>query len=694
MEAKLAAVEAQLAELRSQAVWARDSAPITPTTSSSSGISMDQAIRDISDRARSMQMERDGWKAESERLGRMLQEERDARPAERDYWMGECKRLEAENAEIRSEAKAADLEHTTLLEEWMANMESSANTISKLRSDLDSLGGAVNVKNEIDTSLQSDLEACKEDLLRHREAYESVRSELATITTAHQRLRGEKMMADLELQEGRKELKKLDGVITKMRTELEELRNQQTTAESSDKEELVTAKKTISVLTAELAGSQTRVKSLQDKLVAEEKVAEIAQVQARSWEKDCSQIKASLRDEIAARKQVQVQLEQCANGLQSALQQHEALRAERDRVVQELANVKRQLSERDAAIRELRQSKALASTSASEAAQRQIASIEAKCKRMLAEAKEAFDKQILTMQEKSATQSENERLEARRMAAQIKTLETTLNQQNQQIKQLQDERRAIIQAPNKEKSSSKDLSSPQASEQVAPFPSLVNTARDLSSTLVNSYEFYRLAANAPPVPDRAGPSNIPGVSTWSATSDILPTRRPSVIHGSDRVTTGSTPALNLPPQPSLPIETTMGTFPAQRASNNPGTVRAKSLLLPGPIVAPKSALPTRTAKGVSNVHGTVRSVSWSACLPDRKLKLSVIRIRTKDDFHLHSCCSSPNSWRVRMRSARWPPSTPLIGKCKTSQTRSFTKPSFSIKTIPEVSSQGCSIGRH
>lgn len=57
---------------------------------------MMQAIREISDRARSMQMERDGWKAESERLGLMTQMDQ-ALPGKRNYLISECQRSTADS---------------------------------------------------------------------------------------------------------------------------------------------------------------------------------------------------------------------------------------------------------------------------------------------------------------------------------------------------------------------------------------------------------------------------------------------------------------------------------------------------------------------------------------------------------------------------------------------------------------------
>lgn len=62
-----------------------------------------------------MQMERDGWRAESESLARRT----DGRGHDLAV---ECQRLEAENTAIRSRADVISIHHTRSVEEWIASM--------------------------------------------------------------------------------------------------------------------------------------------------------------------------------------------------------------------------------------------------------------------------------------------------------------------------------------------------------------------------------------------------------------------------------------------------------------------------------------------------------------------------------------------------------------------------------------------
>lgn len=168
-------------------------------------------------------------------------------------------------------------------ERYAKVMMASVNTIDQLRDELYRMGGSVVVKKGIDSSTQQELAACKYDLEQQREesrritqAYEDVRKELGRVTAAQQRLRGEKLMVDLELQESRKKVEGLRETESLLRVELGQLRNRPAASETASADELEMARKSVTFLTGELAESQAHSKSLRDKLVTQEQVTRAA----------------------------------------------------------------------------------------------------------------------------------------------------------------------------------------------------------------------------------------------------------------------------------------------------------------------------------------------------------------------------------------------------------------------------------
>lgn len=333
---KVAAMERELSELR-----ARPGYGPAPGNERSQ---MMQAMREIQDRARSMQMERDGWKAEADRLTRMTQMGTEALLGERNYLISECQRLSAENTAIRTKAEEVTMRHMSSVRDYTANMTTSANTIKQLRSEMANLVGTVGVKKESESELQQRLTETESTLQQQREELQNALQALETTKTAHERLRGAKMMVDLEAQESRKQLEKAKTTLFEVRTELESLQAQPPSGPPTD--ELETARRTIENLAAQLAVSKALVESLQEKPTAGEGL-EKTREELETWRKDCLQTRESLVKEIAAKKQLQTELEEAKKRQAEFEKAKKQLRAEFDKARKqqqaELDTTKKQL---------------------------------------------------------------------------------------------------------------------------------------------------------------------------------------------------------------------------------------------------------------------------------------------------------------------------------------------------------------